>query len=91
MIDIVFLTLMILVVILGYTTINLLLKIEKQEDIISQQNTFFEEMSDIINKSEIKLNEIDAKGIFKSDDEIGWFFNEVKKIQSNISHLKTKL
>jgi hypothetical protein len=78
-------------VILGYTTINLLLKIEKQEDIISQQNTFFEEMSDIINKSEIKLNEIDAKGIFKSDDEIGWFFNEVKKIQSNISHLKTKL
>jgi hypothetical protein len=91
MIDIVFLTLMILVVILGYTTINLLLKIEKQEDIISQQNTFFEEMLDIINKSEIKLNEIDAKGIFKSDDEIGWFFNEVKKIQSNISHLKTKL
>jgi len=91
MIDIVFLTLMILVVILGYTTINLLLKIEKQEDIISQQNTFFEEMSDIINKSEIKLNEIDTKGIFKSDDEIGWFFNEVKKIQSNISHLKTKL
>jgi hypothetical protein len=91
MIDIVFLTLMILVVILGYTTINLLLKIEKQEDIISQQNTFFEEMSDIINKSEIKLNEIDAKGIFKSDDEIGWFFNEVKKIQSNISHLKIKL
>ena len=91
MIDIVFLTLMILVVILGYTTINLLLKIEKQEDIISQQNTFFEEMLDIINKSEIKLNEIDAKGIFKSDDEIGWFFNEVKKIQSNISHLRIKL
>jgi hypothetical protein len=78
-------------VILGYTTINLLFKIEKQEDIISQQNIFFEEISDIINKSEVKLNEIDAKGIFKSDDEIGWFFNEVKKIQSNISHLRIKL
>ena len=77
--------------ILGYTTINLLFKIEKQEDIISQQNIFFEEISDIINKSEVKLNEIDAKGIFKSDDEIGWFFNEVKKIQSNISHLRIKL
>ena len=91
MVSTILLILIILVVILGYTTINLLFKIEKQEDIISQQNVFFEEISDIINKSEIKLNEIDAKGIFKSDDEIGWFFNEIKKIQSNISHLRIKL
>jgi hypothetical protein len=91
MVSTILLILIILVVILGYTTINLLFKIEKQEDIISQQNIFFEEISDIINKSEIKLNEIDAKGIFKSDDEIGWFFNEIKKIQNNISHLRIKL
>jgi hypothetical protein len=91
MVSTILLILIILVVILGYTTINLLFKIEKQEDIISQQNIFFEEISDIINKSEIKLNEIDAKGMFKSDDEIGWFFNEIKKIQNNISHLRIKL
>ena len=77
-----------LVVILGYTTINLLRKNEKAEDIIISQNVFIEEVSSQIEKSEKRLDEIDEKGVFKSDDEIGWFFNEVKQIQNNISRFK---
>ena len=38
-----------------------------------------------------KLDEIDQKGVFSSDDEIGWFFNEIKKIQNDISRFKTNL
>ena len=78
-----------LVVILGYTTINLLRKNEKAEDIIISQNVFIEEVSSQIEKSEKRLDEIDERGVFKSDDEIGWFFNEVKQIQNNISRFKT--
>ena len=78
-----------LVVILGYTTINLLRKNEKAEDIIVSQNVFIEEVSSQIEKSEKRLDEIDERGVFKSDDEIGWFFNEVKQIQNNISRFKT--
>ena len=77
-----------LVVILGYTTINLLRKNEKAEDIIISQNVFIDEVSSQIEKSEKRLDEIDEKGVFKSDDEIGWFFNEVKQIQNNISRFK---
>ena len=77
-----------LVVILGYKTINLLRKNEKAEDIIVSQNVFIEEVSSQIEKSEKRLDEIDEKGVFKSDDEIGWFFNEVKQIQNNISRFK---
>ena len=77
-----------LVVILGYTTINLLRKNEKAEDIIISQNVFIKEVSSQIEKSEKRLDEIDEKGVFKSDDEIGWFFNEVKQIQNNISRFK---
>ena len=77
-----------LVVILGYTTINLLRKNEKAEDIIISQNVFIEEVSSQIEKSEKRLDEIDERGVFKSDDEIGWFFNEVKQIQNNISRFK---
>ena len=77
-----------LVVILGYTTINLLRKNEKAEDIIVSQNVFIEEVSSQIEKSEKRLDEIDERGVFKSDDEIGWFFNEVKQIQNNISRFK---
>lgn len=73
-----------LVVILGYTTINLLLKNEKAEDIIISQDKFLDSLFLTIKDSEKKLNELDQKGIFKSDDEIGWLFNEFKKTQNNI-------
>lgn len=77
-----------MVVILGYTTINLLFKNEKAEDIIISQQKYISSISEIITNSEKKLKEIDEKEIFKSDDEIGWFFNEIKKIQNILSQYK---
>ena len=76
------------VVILGYTTINLLFKNEKAEDIIVSQQKYISSISEIIKNSEKKLIEIDEKETFKSDDEIGWFFNEIKKIQNILSQYK---
>ena len=69
----------ILVVILGYTTFNLLRKNEKAEDIIVSYVDFFKSLTSQIDTSEKKLDEIDQRGVFSSDDEIGWFFNEIKK------------
>ena len=77
-----------LVVIFGYTTFNLLRKNEKAEDIIISQNTFIENLSSQIDKSKKRLEEIDEKGIFQGDDEIGWFFNEVKILQNDLSRFK---
>ena len=77
-----------MVVILGYTTINLLFKNEKSEDIIVSQQKYISSITEIINNSEKRLGEIDEKEIFKSDDEIGWFFNEIKKIQNILSQYK---
>ena len=77
-----------MVVILGYTTINLLVKNEKAEDIIISQQKYISAISEIIQNSEKKIKEIDEKEIFKSDDEIGWFFNELKKIQDILSQYK---
>ncbi len=77
-----------MVVILGYTTINLLFKNEQAEDIIISQQKYISSITEIINNSEKRLKEIDEKEVFKSDDEIGWFFNEVKKIQNILSQYK---
>ena len=77
-----------MVVILGYTTINLLIKNEKAEDIIVSQQKYISSISEVIKNSEKKIKEIDEKEIFKSDDEIGWFFNELKKIQNILSQYK---
>jgi len=83
--------LVLLVVTLGYTTINLLLKNEKVEDVVSSQSQFINSLSSQIEKSSKKLEEIDKKGLFEGDDEIGWFFNEIKKIQNDISQYKINL
>ena len=81
----------ILVVILGYTTFNLLRKIEKTEDIIVSQQNFINMVDEHVTFSEKRLEQIDKKGSFKSDDEIGWFFNEIKVLQKGLSQFKINL
>ena len=77
-----------MVVILGYTTINLLFKNEQAEDMVISQQKYISSISEIIKNSEKRLKEIDEKEVFKSDDEIGWFFNEIKKIQNILTQYK---
>ncbi len=77
-----------LVSILGYTTFNLLTKNETAEDIIVSQQEFIDKIEEHITFSEKRLKQIDEKGTFKSDDEIGWFFKEVQKIQNKLSQFK---
>tara|TARA_R110000782_G_scaffold87959_1_gene170014 strand:+ start:129 stop:404 length:276 start_codon:yes stop_codon:yes gene_type:complete len=88
MVEIIIIILGILVVTLGYTTFNLLRKNEKAEDIITSQSTFVDNLSEQIEISQKRLDEIDQKGTFKGDDEIGWFFNEIKIIQNELSRFK---
>ena len=80
----------ILVVILGYTTFNLLRKNEKAEDIILSQNMFINKFSEQIDTTQKRLEQIDEKGVFKSDDEIGWFFKGIKEIQELINEYNIK-
>jgi len=80
----------ILVVILGYTTFNLLRKNEKQEDILLGYMSYLNKVSDIIEMSDKKLKEVDAKESFKSDDEVGFFFESIKQIQSVLNQFNIK-
>jgi hypothetical protein len=79
-----------MVVILGFTTYNLLTKIEKAEDIISTQQDYIDKVTDAIDYSNIKLTEIDHKGSFEADDEIGWFFKEIKNLQTLLNEFNNK-
>ena len=78
------------VVILGYTTFNLLRKNERAEDIIVSQQVFINKVDEHVTFSEKRLKQIDEKGMFKSDDEIGWFFNEVKNIQEALNEFRLR-
>ena len=78
----------ILVVILGYTTINLFRKNEKMLEIIINQNSYITEFSKQLEITDSRLQEIDSKGVFKSDDEIGWIFDQIKVLQEPLSRFK---
>lgn len=79
----------VMVVILGYTTFNLLRKNERADDIIISQQEFINKVDEQVTFSEKRLEQIDVKGTFKSDDEIGWFFNEIKVLQKGLSQFRT--
>ena len=80
-----------IVAILGNATFNLLQKNEKAEDIIISYRDFILKFQDTIGKTQKRLNQIDEKGMFKSDDEIGWFFNEIKRLQKQIDSFNIDL
>ena len=83
-------TLSVLVVILGFTTFNLMRKNEKQEDILAEYLQYLDRLSKTIDASDKKLKEIDRAGTFKSDDEVGQFFNSIQKIQDILNDFKLK-
>ena len=68
---------------MGFALYNLLQKNDALEDFISKQ-------SDAVNACDKRLKEIDNKGIFYADDQIGWFFKEVQKIQEALNEFTLK-
>jgi hypothetical protein len=79
-----------MVVVLGFTTFNLLKKNERQEDILAGYMGYLNKISGIIELSDKKLKEIDHKGSFESDDEIGFFFQSVKQLQEALNAFQIK-
>ena len=80
----------IMVVILGFTTFNLLKKTETAEDIVLNYLLYLDKISKVIDISDKRLKKIDAKGTFKSDDEVGFFFEEIKQIQNILNDFNVK-
>jgi len=78
------------VLILGFTTFNLLRKNERAEDIVVGYLEYLDKMSRVIESAEVKIKKIDTKGSFESDDEIGFFFKQIKQIQEILNEFNLK-
>lgn len=66
---------------------SLEMELEKASE---ENDLLYETISNIqirINNSNKRIEEIDSKGTFKSDDEVGYFFEELKKIQSDLNQV----
>ena len=87
-----------LVVVLGFTTFNLLRKVEQSEDelkrrqeaIISYQE-YINGLGSTVEFMTKRIDEVDAKGTFKSDDEVGFFFERLKMLNDMLRPYDVKL
>ena len=62
---------------------NLIVKNEKLEDFITKQ-------SEAITACDVRLKQLDDKNVFDADDEIGFFFKEIQKIQEALNEFTLK-
>ena len=62
---------------------NLILRNERLEDFIAKQ-------SEAIEACDQRLKQLDDKNIFYADDQIGFFFKEVQKIQEALNEFTLK-
>ena len=63
---------------------------KNKKNILAGYMTYLNKISDTIEMAEKKLMEVDAKGSFKSDDEIGFFFEQIKTIQTALNSFVIK-
>ena len=76
-----------LVLIAGYLLISKNNKLEKA--LISQQQ-YIDAISIIIEDSNTTIQELDNRGAFEADDEVGTFFRNIKEIQTVLNQFNTK-
>ena len=68
----------------------LIRKNQKLEKAVKEQQQYVDSLSIVIEQSNDRLKELDDKGMFASDDEIGFFFENIKEIQSILNDFTTK-
>ena len=72
----------VLLVLSIYFVWNLLRKVEKLEDMLANLGSYVSDVTELIVKSQERIQEIDQKGTFQADDEVGFFFENLKEIQN---------
>jgi hypothetical protein len=76
-----------LVLIAGYLLIS---KNNKLEKALVNQQQYIDAISIIIEDSNNTIQELDNRGAFEADDEVGTFFKNIKEIQTVLNQFNTK-
>ena len=68
-----------------YIIRNLMIKVERYEDVVRDQTGYLQNISNLIGDSKKHLQNLDEKGVFQSDDEVGYFFKQMQKVQDELN------
>lgn len=76
--------LILILIVLSYGVYNLMRRNEVLEDLVNDQATKLSDIRTTVLNVESKLVSLDIKGSFESDDEVGFFFTEIRKLSSEL-------
>jgi len=76
----------IIVTILIYGIINLLKQIEQLEDQVSYYIDIVDAIREKVLDVQVQLKEIDIKGSFEADDEVGFVFKEIQLMADDLTN-----
>lgn len=77
--------LVVICIILLYIIRNLVIKNEKYEDIVQDQVQYLQNISKALYEGQKHLQNLDERGVFQSDDEVGYFFEQMKYVQDELN------
>ena len=72
--------------VIGYIIWNLNSKVVRLEQIAIKQKIIIDSVAAIVDESNRQFNAVELTEAFKSDDQIGFFFNSLKNIQDSLNH-----
>lgn len=73
------------VIALSYGCYNLVKQNESLEEVAVYYQTKMDDIRELALQTEIQLKELDIKGAFESDDEVGTVFQNIKVISNTLS------
>lgn len=76
--------------IVGYIIRNLMVQNEKLTQLVEERDIYINNLDAVIEDITKRLQEVDNKGTFASDDEVGFFFNSLKKMSETLNVYKIR-
>ncbi len=80
----------ILCIILFVISVNLFRQVETYEQLLESYEEYMATITELIEKSNRTIQQVDANGHFSSDDEVGTFFEALKAIQTALNEFSVK-
>jgi len=74
-----------LLIVSMFAIYNLLVKVEKYEDVVQDQVKYLNNISASIAEAKMHLQKLDESGTFQSDDEVGYFFKQLQNVQEELN------
>ena len=71
----------------GYLLVR---KNNKLEKVVADQQQYIDALSVVIQNSNEMLQQLDNKGVFEADDEVGTFFRNLKEIQDILNQFNSR-